>query len=176
MIASLSTVPLQLEQPKTSAVIEWGRGGSRTVTSREAIVARLAKPEDVGFELWFSADVGVGCSFRVIQDSVYAVGFDLWGLESGEVEAVSRWALDRFRTLAQGCEALLLVIDPTGTTVEFDWNDFVTRGTLPSGWPNTVGVQERRVDELGPLLSRYRREPTGCCFLFFKSWRLDSVR
>jgi len=158
IIASFSRVGIVLVNSHTGRITELAEDGEQVETTEAGLLQAAAARQHLSFQLWFSSDTDVDCSFRQIAPGVVRHGYPVDGLDAQESERLLRWAVDYFREAAAEGTAALLVVDPPGVTADVDW-DAVVRQTipLPPVLPDILGLPASWMRHLGNH-SGYSRE------------------
>jgi hypothetical protein len=158
IIASFSRTGIVLVNSHTGRITELADDGEQVETTEAGLLQAAATRQRLSFQLWFSSDTDLDCSFRQIAPGVVRHGYPIDGLDAQERERLMRWAVDYFREAVAQRTALLLVVDPPGVTADVDW-DAVVRRTIPfpAVLPAILGLPASWIRHLGDH-SGYSRE------------------
>jgi hypothetical protein len=124
--------------------------GAQSLELIEALYAKVARrPGMLGFQFWFDPSSDIYCRLRFIGDLVSIdLGFDSLDLEY--LLKIIDLSLARSESLASFGALMGLVLDGTGGTDNFDWDEFFQRGkplTLP--WlPDVIGINKSQLDQI----------------------------
>lgn len=172
-----SSFGLDLKDPVSRDSYLWTPKGDRLRASREELLDHLATGLAT-FELWLGPEAHTTVSFRKIGTDLHVAALDLQNLVLPDRQTVVRFVLSWFRRPAQDSRCTVMVVDSTGLTAEFSWDDFVTERRVPPAWPGIVGLSAQLAREYQSQLSGYDHEKVGDCTLFFSGlgWEAELVR
>jgi hypothetical protein len=115
----------------------------------------------VSFQLWYSSDTDVVCSFRRLDAGLVRHAYPLDGLDADERDRIVRWATEYFRQAATEGTAQLLVVDPPGRAADVDWDAVVKQIVgFPVIVSDVMGLPSGSVEGLR-LGRRYEKERVG---------------
>lgn len=94
----------------------------------------------ISLEWWFSADTDLTCTYNFVPGGREIQTYYLDGLSISEVESARRVIVDLFWAALGASESL--VIDTTGRSADFDWDEYLLYGVgVPSFAPDLLIVR-----------------------------------
>jgi hypothetical protein len=155
VVEAFGRLGVRLVNPYTGRITELSDDGDQVDISEAKLVEAACLRPQLTFQLWFSSDTDVGCSFRRLSGGLVCHAYTLDGLDAEERARLVRWAIDYFREAVAEGTAFLLVIDPPGRTADVDWDSVVVQSIgLPSLLPAVFGLPASWV--------KHVRTPSGC--------------
>ncbi len=170
LAASLRTIGVQLRNSNTGLLTALNDEGDQVAVTETELDQSLHGSNPVTFQLWFSDDTDIICSFRRISDDIVVHAYGLDGLDMSERERTVEWSINRFKQKANESNAVLLVVDRYGISWDYDW-DAVVRGEVeaPERLPEVVGANIRAVRLSGDRFVGYERQSFESAALFVRS-------
>ena len=177
--SSLTKIRIWLNNPSNGRITELSDEGDQIEVTRAELNESLRCKSVATFQLWLAGDTDIRCSYRHIEENlfVHAYGFD--GLDKSEADRVAQWALDRFTDQVAEGNAVLLAVDRSGETNDFDWDALVGKSiNLPPVLPEAFGFDTRTIPVSPNVMDGYMRQSRDGYILFIKKQRdeRDGVR
>jgi hypothetical protein len=152
---------VSLANPYSGRITELDDEGNQVDATEEELIQAARARARLTFQLWFSSDTDIGCSFRKVTSDIVCHAYSVDGLNADERAQLVRWAIQYFRQAVTEQTALLLVADPAGRTADIDWDAVAAeRVGFPRVVPDVLGLPSSW-DKRLPVLHGYSQEQVG---------------
>jgi hypothetical protein len=137
----LAPLGFGLHNPITQRATKWTADGEQREVTEEEIVEALNTDRTVLVQFWMTADVDVACSLTKVTEGIWGSEFALDGLDPASRDSLAGFQIARFHRLASQHAALLLVVDRSGETEDYDWLAVAVNGLHPEApVPDVLGI------------------------------------
>jgi hypothetical protein len=166
LVESFKENGIQLKNEWTKNITRLSDEGDQIPVSEEELSNYFKNWDCFTFQLWFSDDTDMCCSFRRLSKEILIHEYSFDGLSSAECERAGKWAVDRFKKKSMDENIILLIVDYKGISGEYDWDGFIrTDVSNPNIFPEIIGVNTN-VKTLALEASTYDRYSLDHSVLF----------
>ena len=140
-----AAVGLRLRRNDTEIVTMLSAEGDEVHATYAEFKAHVGSQQSTSFELWIDDSPDVVVSRTNLPQGTECV-FRFLGLSDARITPIIQWALERFRRRAIAGAAILTTVDLRSNTSPSEWRAFLEHGVAPTGSPNFVAAESRRLD------------------------------
>jgi len=147
LVKDFESCGLTLVNPASGRITAISETGDQVEVSRNWLASKIGSAETVGFQWWFDQSTDLYCRFRFTPD-VLVEEYALDGLGE-KLTSVKEVLIGRFRKLVRNNSARGLVLDTSGVTEGYDWDDFfLGRSNLAIELPDVLGIERSDADRI----------------------------